>query len=72
MRDHLAHIPDLPASPEVSMSVLGGLLDGLAQMWPEMPADEAVEIITRFVYRALNGKDFLPVDSPGAQSSAVL
>jgi hypothetical protein len=37
-----------------------------------MPEDEAVEIITRFVYRALNGKDFLPVDSPGAQSSAVL
>ena len=30
-----------------------------AQMWPEMPEDEAVEIITRFVYRALNGKDCL-------------
>jgi AcrR family transcriptional regulator len=71
MRDHLAHIPDLPASPEVSMSVLGGLLDGLAQMWPELPEDEAVEIITRFAYRALNGKDF-PVDSPGSKSSAVL
>lgn len=58
IRSHLDNIPDLPASPEVSMTVLTAMLDGFAQMWPEMPEDEAVEIITRFVYRALNGKDF--------------
>jgi len=56
--DHLDHVPNLPASPEVSMTVLTALLDGFTQMWPEMPEDEAVEIITRFVYRALNGKDY--------------
>jgi AcrR family transcriptional regulator len=59
IRDHLDHVPNLPASPEVSMTVLTALLDGFTQVWPEMPEDEAVEIITRFAYRALNGKDYL-------------
>jgi AcrR family transcriptional regulator len=58
IRDHLDHVSSLPASPEVSMTVLTALLDGFMQSWPEMPEDEAVEIITRFVYRALNGKDY--------------
>ncbi|HSZ39915.1 MAG TPA: TetR/AcrR family transcriptional regulator [Trebonia sp.] len=58
MRDHLDHVVNLPASPEVSLTVLGALLDGLARTWPEIPEDEAVEIVTRFVYRALNGKDY--------------
>ena len=40
------------------MTVLTSLLDGFTQMWPEMPEDEAIEVITRFVYRALNGKDY--------------
>jgi AcrR family transcriptional regulator len=57
IRDHLDRVANLPASPEVSLTVLGAMLDGLAQMWPEVPADEAVDIITRFAYRALNGKD---------------
>jgi hypothetical protein len=34
------------------------MLDGFTQMWPEMPEDEAIEVITRFAYRALNGKDY--------------
>jgi len=46
------------------MTVLTALLDGFTQMWPEMPEDEAVEIITRFVYRALNGKDYPETTSP--------
>ncbi|MGH3279045.1 MAG: hypothetical protein ACRDNW_07895, partial [Trebonia sp.] len=58
IRDHLDNVTSLPASPEVSMTVLTSLLDGFAQMWPEMSEDEAVEIITRFAYRALNAKDF--------------
>jgi hypothetical protein len=58
LRDHLDHVPNLPASPEVSMTVLTAMLDGFTQMWPEMPEDEATEVITRFVYRALNGKDY--------------
>ena len=58
IRSHLDNVSDLPASPEVSMTVLTAMLDGFAQMWPDMPEDEAVEIITRFVYRALNGKDY--------------
>lgn len=55
---HLDNVPGLPASPEVSMTVMTAMLDGFARMWPEMPEDEAVEVITRFVYRALNGKDY--------------
>jgi len=58
IRDHLDHVPNLPASPEVSMTVLTALLDGFTQVWHEMPEDEAVEVITRSVYRALNGKDY--------------
>lgn len=58
MRDHLDHVVNLPASPEVSLTVFGALLDGLARTWAEIPEDEAVETVTRFVYRALNGKDY--------------
>jgi AcrR family transcriptional regulator len=58
IRDHLDHVPNLPASPEVSMTVLTSMLDGFTQTWPEMPEEEAIEVITRFVYRALNGKDY--------------
>jgi AcrR family transcriptional regulator len=56
--DHLDHVANLPASAEVSLSVLGSMLDGMAHLWPETPGDDAIEIITRFAYRALNGKDY--------------
>jgi AcrR family transcriptional regulator len=59
IRDHLDHVANLPASPEVTLTVLGAMLDSIAQTWDEIPGDEAVEIITRFAYRALNGKDWL-------------
>ncbi|CAO5234671.1 TetR/AcrR family transcriptional regulator [Frankia sp. AgKG'84/4] len=58
IRDHLDHVPNLPASPEVSLTILAAMLDSLAQLWPEVPGDEAIEIITRFGYRALNGRDY--------------
>jgi AcrR family transcriptional regulator len=62
MLDHLDHVPNLPASPEVTLTMMVSMLDGLMRIWPEIPGDEAIEIITRFVYRALNGKDY-PVTS---------
>ena len=58
IRDHLDHVASLPASPEVTLTVLAAILDGLAQTWPDIPEDQAVEVITRFAYRALNGKDY--------------
>ena len=58
IRDHLDHVANLPASSEVSLTVLAAMLDGFTQMRPELPEDEATEVMTRFVYRALNGKDY--------------
>ncbi|MFE0027357.1 TetR/AcrR family transcriptional regulator [Amycolatopsis sp. NPDC059021] len=71
LTDHLTHIPDagwlLPARPELSIVMLYQLVDSFAQMWllgptPEgwtPPTDEeAVEALTRFVYRGLTGKDY--------------
>ena len=58
MRDHLDHVANLPASPEASLVMMASMFEGLAQTWPELPQDEAVEVVTRFVYRALNGKDY--------------
>jgi AcrR family transcriptional regulator len=58
MLDHLDHVENLPAPPEVTMTVLASMFDGLVQLWPDTPGDEAIELITRFAYRALNGKDY--------------
>jgi AcrR family transcriptional regulator len=58
--DHLRHVPSLPASPEISLTMMGAMLDSLARLWPEVEEDEAVEATTRFVYRALNGRDYTP------------
>ncbi|MEU6478602.1 helix-turn-helix domain-containing protein [Streptomyces sp. NPDC047017] len=63
LRDHLAHIPDLPASPTVTLTLLASMFDSLGQLWPDIPEEEAVEVITRFAYRALNGRD-LPARRP--------
>ena len=69
MRDHLDHVANLPASPEVSLTMLSSMFEGLAQTWPELPEDEAIEVVTRFIYRALNGKDY-PADSADARVAA--
>ena len=65
IHDHLDHVPNLPASAEVSLTVLVSMLESLVQLWPETPGDDAIEIITRFAYRALNGKDY-PAASAGS------
>jgi AcrR family transcriptional regulator len=62
--DHLRHVTALPASPEISLTMMGAMLDGLARLWPEIDEAEAVEATTRFIYRALNGRDYRPADAP--------
>jgi AcrR family transcriptional regulator len=56
--DHLRHVTALPASPEVSLTMMGAIFDSVARLWPEIEEAEAVEATTRFVYRALNGRDY--------------
>jgi AcrR family transcriptional regulator len=60
IRDHLDHVASLPASPEISLLAWAAMLESLVLMWPGEPGDEAVETITRLVYRALNGRDYPP------------
>ncbi|MCW7941349.1 TetR family transcriptional regulator [Streptomyces hygroscopicus] len=60
---HLVNVRNLPASPEVSLTLLVAMIDSLAQVWFDMPEDEAVEVITRFAYRALNARDY-PAQRP--------
>ncbi|MDF0532215.1 TetR/AcrR family transcriptional regulator [Tsukamurella sp. 8F] len=57
----------LPTGVEESIALMYRLLDGYAQMWLGGPApagasaptdDEAVETLTRFVYRGLTGRDY--------------
>ncbi|MFC4030089.1 TetR/AcrR family transcriptional regulator [Streptomyces polygonati] len=63
---HVAHLTaagfQLPASPEASLWLLHALVDGFVQMRPpapyELSDEEAVEILTRFVYRGLTGQDY--------------
>ena len=57
--DHLENVAKLPARPEVSMTMMWALVDGFAQTHPgDLSDDEAVEALTRFVYRGLNGTDY--------------
>lgn len=57
--DHLDYVPNLPARPEVSMSMMWTLVDSYAQVRPDDLSDEeAIEALTRFVYRGLNGRDY--------------
>ncbi|MFH8348106.1 TetR/AcrR family transcriptional regulator [Streptomyces sp. NPDC018045] len=57
---HLRHVQNPPASPEVTLMLLSTMLDAPAQPWPGMSEEEAVEAVTRFIYRALNGRDYAP------------
>ncbi|WP_410569070.1 TetR/AcrR family transcriptional regulator [Amycolatopsis sp. cmx-4-61] len=68
--DHLAHITraglKLPASPDRCGMLMYNLVDAFAATWlhgspPDWtpPSDEeAVELLTRFVYRGLTGRDY--------------
>lgn len=68
---HLEHVTaagyELPASTQLSIVMMYQLIDNFAQMWLTAPAptgctapsdDEAVEALTRFVYRGFTGRDF--------------
>lgn len=57
LRGHLRYVPDLPASPEATLALLAATFDSVTQPWSDIPEDEAVEAVTRFAYRALNGRD---------------
>jgi AcrR family transcriptional regulator len=67
---HLAHVTAagmrLPASTELSIAMMYQLVDSFAQMWLLDPAppgwtpptdEEAIEALTRFVYRGFTGRD---------------
>ncbi|HEY3711172.1 MAG TPA: TetR/AcrR family transcriptional regulator [Amycolatopsis sp.] len=69
--DHLDQVTAaglrLPATPQVSVAMMYQLIDGFAQMWLLAPEpegwtvptdDEAVEALTRFVYRGFTGRDY--------------
>ncbi|OKI09549.1 TetR family transcriptional regulator [Streptomyces sp. CB02923] len=60
LADHLEHVQNLPASPGTTLTLMSALLEAPAQLGPGMPEEEAVEVTTRFLYRALNGKDYAP------------
>ncbi|GAB2798612.1 TetR/AcrR family transcriptional regulator [Streptomyces daliensis] len=68
MADLLSHVQfltdagyELPASPRVSIRMMYALSDTFLQMWQQQSLDlseeEVVEIMTRFVYRGLTGRD---------------
>lgn len=72
LHDHLDTIvasPEmkLPGTPDLSVSMMTLLLDAFAHQWLLGPAtegarrpddDEAIEALTRFIYRGLTGKDY--------------
>jgi AcrR family transcriptional regulator len=62
---HLEYITDagweLPASPKLSLAMMSELVSGFANTWllDESPGsdDEAIEALTRFIYRGFTGRD---------------
>ncbi|TVT36411.1 TetR/AcrR family transcriptional regulator [Amycolatopsis rhizosphaerae] len=57
--DHLDHVARPPAGRGVSIAMMYALVDTFARTYQgELPDDEAVEALTRFVYRGLNGRDY--------------
>ncbi|HVW44475.1 MAG TPA: TetR/AcrR family transcriptional regulator [Amycolatopsis sp.] len=57
--DHLEYVAKLPARPDVSMTMMWALIEGFAQMHQDdLTDEEAIEALTRFVYRGLNGTDY--------------
>ncbi|MCP2164578.1 TetR/AcrR family transcriptional regulator [Goodfellowiella coeruleoviolacea] len=59
LADHLDYVAELPATRELTMTMMWALIDGFAQARHDDLADEeAIEALTRFVYRGLNGRDY--------------
>ena len=70
IRDHLDPITAagrlLPGRPDVVLAMFAGLLDGFGSHWQlsggrfgdrQVDDDEAIDALTDFIYRALNGSD---------------
>jgi AcrR family transcriptional regulator len=63
LRGHLSAITEadrtLPAEPDVVLAMFTGLLDGFTQRWQSsaqrVSDDEAIDALTEFLYRGLNG-----------------
>ncbi|VVJ24569.1 Transcriptional regulator [Amycolatopsis camponoti] len=71
LNGHLAHVTAagmrLPARTELTIAMMYQLVDSFAQMWLLDPApagwtpptdEEAIEALTRFVYRGFTGRDY--------------
>jgi AcrR family transcriptional regulator len=57
--DHLSYVTRLPGKPETSLAMMYAVIDNFAQMGQGELADEdAIEALTRFIYRGLNGLDY--------------
>lgn len=55
---HLATVGSLPAAPDTTLLLLASLMEGMTRIWPAPPDEAAIEAMTRFAYRAINGKDY--------------
>ncbi|MEV5593118.1 TetR/AcrR family transcriptional regulator [Streptomyces sp. NPDC052496] len=60
LADHVQYVRNPPASPEATLTLLSAVMDAAVQVWTEAPDDKAVEGLTRFLFRALNGTDYAP------------
>lgn len=61
MSDVLGHLTglDLPATPELSITMMYAVVDNFVRIAPsELSEEVAIEALTRFVYRGLTGKDY--------------
>lgn len=77
IRDHLDPITasgrTLPAQPDLVLTMFAGLLDGFGAQWQmsggqlgerRVDEDEAIDALTEFLYRALNGQSGLGARQP--------
>ncbi|GAB3481765.1 TetR/AcrR family transcriptional regulator [Amycolatopsis cihanbeyliensis] len=64
LRDHLERVPVLPGDPELVISAMYSLLDQFAWTWlaaggdgsgRTLPDDEAIDLLTDFLYRGIAG-----------------
>ncbi|HVV13225.1 TetR/AcrR family transcriptional regulator [Amycolatopsis sp.] len=63
---HIRYITDagmtLPTTPRSSLNLMYGMVDSYVRHWhkvgAELTDDEAIEALTRFVYRGLTGRDY--------------
>ncbi|UQS22639.1 TetR/AcrR family transcriptional regulator [Amycolatopsis thermalba] len=64
--DHVDYVTEaghrLPGSPLASVTLMTAVVDSFAQLWhdgvTDLTEDEAIEALTRFVYRGISGRDY--------------